>query len=116
MKAYGGVDVVYIHFFLTLALAGGEWSASRLDCSNPVERAIGTHCVGGWLDPRAGLDGVEMRQFLTVPGLEIRPLGHPARSQSLYRLSYPSSYILLSFFIIFNGKFEFVNLTMRHIT
>jgi hypothetical protein len=29
MKAYGGVDV-YIHIFLTSALAGGEWSASRI--------------------------------------------------------------------------------------
>jgi hypothetical protein len=28
MEAYGGVDVK-IHIFLTLALAGGEWSASR---------------------------------------------------------------------------------------
>jgi hypothetical protein len=28
MKAYGGVDV-YIHIFLTSALAGGEWSDSR---------------------------------------------------------------------------------------
>jgi hypothetical protein len=27
MKAYGGMDV-QIHVFLTLALAGGEWSAS----------------------------------------------------------------------------------------
>jgi hypothetical protein len=28
MKEYGGVDV-YIYIFLTLALVGGEWSASR---------------------------------------------------------------------------------------
>jgi hypothetical protein len=28
MNAYGGVNV-YIHIFLTSALAGGEWSASR---------------------------------------------------------------------------------------
>jgi hypothetical protein len=28
MKAYGGVDVE-IHMFLTSALVGGEWSASR---------------------------------------------------------------------------------------
>jgi hypothetical protein len=27
MKVYGGVDV-QLHIFLTLALAGGEWSAS----------------------------------------------------------------------------------------
>jgi hypothetical protein len=26
-----------------------------------------------------------------IPGLELRPLGRPARSQSLYRLRYPGS-------------------------
>jgi hypothetical protein len=39
--------------------------------------------------PRAGLDDVEKRKFLTLPGLELRPLARPARSQSLYRLRYP---------------------------
>jgi hypothetical protein len=29
------------------------------------------------------------RKFLTLLGLDLRPLGRPARSQSLYRLSYP---------------------------
>jgi hypothetical protein len=43
------------------------------------------------VDPRAGLDDLEKRKFLTLPGLQLRPLGHPARSQSLYRLSYPGS-------------------------
>jgi hypothetical protein len=38
------------------------------------------------MDPRAGLDDVEKRKFLTVPGLELRPFSRPARSQSLYRL------------------------------
>jgi hypothetical protein len=41
------------------------------------------------MDPRAGLREVEKRKSLTLPGLELRPLGRPARSQSLYRLSYP---------------------------
>jgi hypothetical protein len=41
--------------------------------------------------PIAGLDDVEKRKFLTLPGLELRPLHCPARSQSLYRLRYPSS-------------------------
>jgi hypothetical protein len=36
MKAYGGVDV-YIHVFLTSALVGGEWSASRLGRLTPGE-------------------------------------------------------------------------------
>jgi hypothetical protein len=47
MNAYGGVDI-YIHIFLTSALAGGEWSASRFTSG---ERAPGTHRIGGWVGP-----------------------------------------------------------------
>jgi hypothetical protein len=72
MKAYGGVDV-QIHVFLTSALVGGEWSALR-----PGRFTSGTHWIRGWVDPRAGLDDVEKRKFLTLPGLEFRPLGRPA--------------------------------------
>jgi hypothetical protein len=36
--------------------------------------------------PRAGLDDMEKWKFLTLQRLELRPLGRPARSQSLYRL------------------------------
>jgi hypothetical protein len=43
--------------------------------------------------PRAGVDDVEKRKFLTLPGLELRPIGRLARSQSLYRLRYPGSFI-----------------------
>jgi hypothetical protein len=60
MKAYGGVDV-YIHVFLTSALAEGEWSAP------------GTHWIEGWVDPRSGLDDVVKRKFLTLPVLELDP-------------------------------------------
>jgi hypothetical protein len=77
--------------FLTSALDGGEWSASRPCHFTPGERAPGTHCIGGWVGPRTGLDDVERRKILPPPGLELRPLGRPARSQSLYRLSYPGS-------------------------
>jgi hypothetical protein len=41
------------------------------------------------VDPRAGLENVEKRKFLTLPELELQPLGHPARIQSLYQLRYP---------------------------
>jgi hypothetical protein len=43
------------------------------------------------VDPRAGHEEVEKRKFLTLQGLEFRPLGRPARSQSLYRLHYAGS-------------------------
>jgi hypothetical protein len=45
------------------------------------------------VDPRAGLDEVEKRKFLTLPGLELQPLGHSARSQSLYGLRHHGSYV-----------------------
>jgi hypothetical protein len=92
MKANGVVDIE-IHIVLTSALAGGEWSPSYPCRFTPGERAPGTHWIGGWMGARAGLDDVEKRQFLTLPGLELLSIGRPARSQSLYRLSYPGSKI-----------------------
>jgi hypothetical protein len=40
------------------------------------------------VDPRTCPDDLEKRKFLTLPGLELRPLSRPADSQSLYRLSF----------------------------
>jgi hypothetical protein len=70
MKAYGKVDV-QIHVFLTLALVGGEWSASRSSRFTPEERAPGAHFIGGWVGPRTGLDDMEKRKFLLLPGLNV---------------------------------------------
>jgi hypothetical protein len=58
MKACGEVDVG-THVFLTSALAGGEWSASRPGCFTTGERAPSTHRLGSWVEPRAGLDYIE---------------------------------------------------------
>jgi hypothetical protein len=90
MKAYEGVDV-QIHVFLTSVLVGDEWSASRPCHFTPGGRAPGTHWIGGWVNPRTSLDDLEKKKFLTLPGLELRLLGRPASSQSLYRLRYPAS-------------------------
>jgi hypothetical protein len=57
----------------------GEGSASRPVRSLPPGRP-GTHCTGGWLGPRAGLDRCG----------KSRPPDRPARSQSLYRLRHPA--------------------------
>jgi hypothetical protein len=92
MKAYGKVDV-YIHIFLTSALAGGEWSASSRGRFNIGERVSGTDWTRGWVGPRAGQDDEEKRKFFTLLGIELRPLDRPASSQSLYRLLYPGSHM-----------------------
>jgi hypothetical protein len=98
MKAYWGVDV-QIHIFLTSALAGGECSPSRPGRFTPGETAPGTHWIGDWVDPRPGLDDMEKRLFLTLPGIETRPLGRPARRQSLYRVRYTSRNKILNKYI-----------------
>jgi hypothetical protein len=58
MKTYGGVDVE-IHIFLTSALVGDEWSVSRTYRFTPGKEPPVTHFIGGWVDPRAGLDGTK---------------------------------------------------------
>jgi hypothetical protein len=48
----------------------------------PPGKGPGTYWIGGWVGPRAGQDAMEKRKFLSLPGLELPPLGRPARSQS----------------------------------
>jgi hypothetical protein len=45
--------------FLTSILDGGEWSDSSPSRFTPGERALGTHCIEGWVSPRAGLGAME---------------------------------------------------------
>jgi hypothetical protein len=57
----------------------------------------GTHCVGGWVGLRAGLDSAE-----NLAPTGIRSPDRPARCESLYRLSYSDPFAVLhSFFIFF---------------
>jgi hypothetical protein len=55
MKKYGE-EIMYIHVFLTLALARGDWLASRSCRFTPRERGFGTHWMSNWVDHRTGLD------------------------------------------------------------
>jgi hypothetical protein len=83
----------------------GVWGSGRM---NPHFLDLGTswrwvvsftprplypHWIGYWVNPRAGLDDLEKITFFILLGLELRPLDHPARSQSLYQLRYPGSHI-----------------------
>jgi hypothetical protein len=62
MKDYWGVEV-YHHAFSTLALDGGEWSASRSSRFNPGKEPPNSHWIGGWVGPKAGLDAVVKRKI-----------------------------------------------------
>jgi hypothetical protein len=48
MKTYWGVEAK-LHAFLTSALDGSEWSASRPGRFTPRERVPGTNWIGGWV-------------------------------------------------------------------
>jgi hypothetical protein len=51
MKTYGGVDVE-IHVFLTSALVGNKWSASRPGRFTPGDNAPRTNGMGGLVGPQ----------------------------------------------------------------
>jgi hypothetical protein len=48
----------------------------------PGESTPGTHCTGGWVGPRAGLDTEDRgKNHFPPPGVKPRSPGRPARSQ-----------------------------------
>jgi hypothetical protein len=79
---------VQIHIFLASAVVGGVWSTLRPGPLYPPPPP-GAHWIGGWVDLRAGLDDLEKGIFLTLPGLELRPLGRPASRYTDYTIPAP---------------------------
>jgi hypothetical protein len=65
VKAYRGVNV-YVHVVLTSNTSWRCWSALLPGPGTHGERAPGTHWIGGWVGPRAGLEAVEKRTFLVL--------------------------------------------------
>jgi hypothetical protein len=107
-----GVEV-YIHVFLTSAAGGGEWSASFSGRFSPGESAPGIHWIGGSVGPRTGLDDVERRKILPLPGFELRSLGRPARSQSPYWQSYPGRIrCVIYIFAVGNGTERVISMAV----
>jgi hypothetical protein len=83
-----GVEAQF-HAFLTSALDGGEWSASRPGRFIPRERAPGTPWIGGcWVGVRAGQDAV-VERYISSHYRDSNP-DHPALSPALYRLHFSS--------------------------
>jgi hypothetical protein len=77
---YGGIAPP----FLTLALDGGEWSASCPSCFTPGEITPSNNLIWVWVGPRVGLDAAEKRQMLPLSGIEAQP--YTTHTPSLYRL------------------------------
>jgi hypothetical protein len=56
----------------------------------PQGKTPGTHCTGGWVGPRAGLYAEARRKILCL--CQGSNPSCPVRSQTLYWLSYRSSF------------------------
>jgi hypothetical protein len=69
MNTYGGSGCIDPPF-LELGSSWSKWSALR-----PGPFIPGTQWIGGWVGARAGLNDMDKWKFLTLPGLEFRPLG-----------------------------------------
>jgi hypothetical protein len=64
--------------FLTSALHGGEWSASRFCRFNHRGRALGTYSIGGWVSPRVCLEAVEKRNKSLALSGNRTPIARPS--------------------------------------
>jgi hypothetical protein len=82
---------------------------------SPGERTPGTHCTGGWVGPRAGLDAEARGKTLSpLPGIEPRLPGRTDRSETLYWLSYPAhaSHLTLIIYIYPHYLFSWLGRNM----
>jgi hypothetical protein len=57
----------------------------------PPGKAHGTRWIGDWMGSRDSLDAMSREYFSPLAGIELGILDRPARSPSLYGLSYPGS-------------------------
>ena len=92
LRPLGRVEVYSSTQFKTSALKMG-WGVSTTPRQLYHRERPGTHCTGVWEGPRAGLDGCEKSR---PPPIGIRSPDRRARSESLYRLSYPGHEIMMN--------------------
>jgi len=69
---------------LTLVLDGGGWSVPHLDRFTLAKRP-GIHYTGGWVDPRAGLDGCG--KFCPPPGFNPQTAQLVVSHYSIYTMA-----------------------------
>jgi hypothetical protein len=81
---------MYSSYSFSTSALHGMWSVSSpCRALAPGKWPPGTHWIGSWVGPRAGLDTEVRRKILSpLPGIEPRSPGRPIRSQTLYWQSY----------------------------
>jgi hypothetical protein len=78
MNTYGGVEVK-LQAFLTSALDGGEWLASRPGRFDPGEMVRGTHWIGGWGGPQSRSESSgEVKSTFPAPTRNRSPVVQPS--------------------------------------
>ena len=82
------VTIVDIRLLKVNLGARWEWMVNATPRPLYPRERPGADCVGICVCPRAGLDGCEKSR----PPIGIRSPDRPARSESLYRLSYPGPF------------------------
>jgi hypothetical protein len=70
--------------FLTSAVGGGEWSASRPGHFISRKRVPTIYWIGGWWEPRAGVEALEKGKSLPFPGTGTQLVDRKLVVQSLY--------------------------------
>jgi hypothetical protein len=55
---------------LIMALYKNKYNFQKV--FTPRERTLGTHWIGGWVGPKTGLNVVEKRNILPLPGIKHR--------------------------------------------
>jgi hypothetical protein len=68
-KGSTGIPLLFLHPRLQMGVGSQRHAPAALP---PVKRP-GTHCIGGWVDPRAGLDGCRKSRPHrdSIPGLRL---------------------------------------------
>jgi hypothetical protein len=51
-----GEDISVFKYYAMTWVDSGEWLALRFGCFTLGKRASGTRWIGGWVEPRAGLE------------------------------------------------------------
>jgi hypothetical protein len=96
-----------LHAFLTSALDGGEWSASRFGRPNPRERASVTHWIGGWVGFRTGPDTVAKKKYSQPLPRPETPIIQPIAQR------YTTELVSLIIFVCYNLHVIFLTKIIR---